>query len=400
MSQPEVSAIIPTYNRREWVQLAIDSVLAQRGVAVECIVVDDGSSDGTGDALRARYGDRIRYIYQENQGESAARNRGAAEARGEFLAFLDSDDLWLPGKLARQVDFLRRDPDCGAVYCQAYAIDERGREILRLPYGTHVRGSRISLHQILTSGLPLSGSTPMIRATAFQHIGGYDVHIRHGEDVDIAARLLLDDYAVGMIPRQLAKIRSHRGSQSLALQEDKFLASHRDHNRMYDSIEKRASTPALSGARQKEDMRLLVYAIQAGNLALAGQYLRLPHLPQPIPASLYDAQIEYFTPLLYRETPDPRRIVESIRAVFAFRDAHAPGSRSSRQDALVILRAAEWCARQSAAHAGFAWRQVLAELRRQPGLLFAPAFWKLIARLVFGRLYTRLYLFKSHLSDD
>jgi len=92
--------------------------------------------------------------------------------------------------------------------------------------------------------------------------------------------------------------------------------------------------------------------------------------------------------------------VESIRAVFAFRDAHMPGTRRGRQDALVILRAAEWCARQSASHAGFAWRQVIAALRRQPGLLSAPAFWKLIARLLFGRLYTRLYLFKSHLFDD
>lgn len=400
MNPPEVSAVIPTYNRREWVQLAIDSALAQRGVTLEVIVVDDGSSDGTCDALKARYGDRIRFIPQENQGESAARNRGAAEASGEFLAFLDSDDLWLPGKLARQLDFLRRNPDCGAVSCQAYAIDEQGREILRLPYGAHVRGSRISLHQILTSGLPLSGSTPMIRATAFQQIGGYDELIRHGEDVDIAVRLLLENFAVGMIPRPLAKIRSHRGSQSLALQEDKFLASHRDHNRMYDTIEKRVDSPALRGARQKEDMRLLVYAIQAGNPALAEQYLRLPHLPQPIPAGLYDAQIEYFTPLLYRETPDPRRIVERIQSVFAFRDAHTPVTRRGMKDALVTLRAAEWCARQSAAHAGFAWRQVLGELRRQPGLLFAPAFWKLIARLVFGRLYIRLVLLKSHLSDD
>ncbi len=68
MSQPLVSAIIPTYNRREWVQLAIDSALAQRGVTLEVTVVDDGSSDGTGDALRTRYNDRIRYIFQENQG--------------------------------------------------------------------------------------------------------------------------------------------------------------------------------------------------------------------------------------------------------------------------------------------------------------------------------------------
>lgn len=399
MSAPLVSAIIPTYNRREWVQLAIDSVLAQRGAAVECIVVDDGSTDGTGEALRARYSDRVRYVYQENQGESAARNRGAGEARGDFLAFLDSDDLWLPRKLEHQVAFLRRNPDCGAVYCQAYAIDERGREILRLPYGAHVRGGRVRLIQILRSGLPLSGSTPMIRVQAFRQIGGYDTRIRHGEDVDIAIRLLLDNTAVDMIARPLVKIRSHSQSQSLSMQAERFLASHRDHCRMFDTVQARTSDPpllhALEAARQKEDARLVVYAVHAGRPELAEEYRR-----DTIPPRLYDAQIEYFTPLLYRERPDPHRILEFIRAVFAYREAHAPGLSRKREDALVMLRAAEWCARQSAAHIGFAWRQVFAALRRQPGLLLTPAFWKLSALLVFGRLYTRLYLFKSHLSDD
>lgn len=100
---PRVSVIIPTYNRREYVQEAIDSALAQTFTDYEIIVIDDGSTDGTSEALQARYGNRIHYEWQENQGESVARNRGIELARGEYIAFLDSDDLWHPEKLAKQI---------------------------------------------------------------------------------------------------------------------------------------------------------------------------------------------------------------------------------------------------------------------------------------------------------
>jgi len=88
----EVSVIIPTYNRRELVQRALRSVLAQTRRVDEVIVVDDGSTDGTGEALAAAFGDRIVYLRQSNAGVSAARNRGLALARGRYLALLDSDD--------------------------------------------------------------------------------------------------------------------------------------------------------------------------------------------------------------------------------------------------------------------------------------------------------------------
>jgi hypothetical protein len=99
----KVSAIIPTFNRRDYVSRAIDSVLSQTAPVDEVIVVDDGSTDGTADAIQARYGDRVRLIRQENMGVSGARWRGTKEARGEWVAFLDSDDEWVP---RRQADFL------------------------------------------------------------------------------------------------------------------------------------------------------------------------------------------------------------------------------------------------------------------------------------------------------
>ena len=112
---PEVSVIIPTYNRRAMVCEAIDSVLAQTLTSFELIVVDDGSSDGTADDLARLVAERAETVRIErtaNRGPSAARNRGVAMARAPLVAFLDSDDLWLPEKLERHLQFMREKPGC------------------------------------------------------------------------------------------------------------------------------------------------------------------------------------------------------------------------------------------------------------------------------------------------
>ena len=98
---PKVSVIIPTYNGAQYIKQAVDSVLAQTYDDYEIIVVDDGSTDDTAELLRP-YGDRITYLYQENRKLPAARNTGIRTARGQYLAFLDSDNLFLPHKLAAQ----------------------------------------------------------------------------------------------------------------------------------------------------------------------------------------------------------------------------------------------------------------------------------------------------------
>lgn len=101
-SDPLVSVIIPTFNRAGWLSESIDSVLHQTHPSVELIVVDDGSTDHTPDVVQA-FGDRLTYLQQPNRGVSAARNVGVAASRGTWVAFLDSDDLWQPSKVAAQV---------------------------------------------------------------------------------------------------------------------------------------------------------------------------------------------------------------------------------------------------------------------------------------------------------
>ncbi|NLF03256.1 MAG: glycosyltransferase family 2 protein, partial [Anaerolineales bacterium] len=131
MNPPTVSVIIPTYNRLAYLQEAIDSVLAQTYTDYEIIVVDDGSTDGMGDALRALYrdhlGGRLRYRWQENAGRSAARNAGVTLSQGKYLAFLDDDDTYLPHKLARQVHLLEERSDVDLVAGGFEQVDASGK---------------------------------------------------------------------------------------------------------------------------------------------------------------------------------------------------------------------------------------------------------------------------------
>src|SRR5258708_1562135 len=124
--RPLISVVIPTFNRARHVQAALESVLAQTYREFEVIVVDDGSTDGTGEAVRQfisqqnHNGEQIRYFFQRNQGSSLARNKGIEQARGGWIAFLDSDDVWLPEKLELQMQAIQESKgDCGGCFTDA-----------------------------------------------------------------------------------------------------------------------------------------------------------------------------------------------------------------------------------------------------------------------------------------
>lgn len=119
---PKISVVIPTYNAAQYVGEAIESVLNQTFKDYEIVVVDDGSTDNTEELLQ-KYVDRIRYIKQKNGGEGAARNRGIREAHGEWVAFLDADDLWLPHKLKVQMEFVEQHPDVDFIYGDTSVFD-------------------------------------------------------------------------------------------------------------------------------------------------------------------------------------------------------------------------------------------------------------------------------------
>lgn len=128
-----VSIIMPTFNRKALIFNAIDSVVAQTYSNWELIIVDDGSVDGTAGAIAERYGNesRIKYLYQENQGQASARNNGIAASSGSYIAFLDSDNLWLPERLSEGVAILDESPDVGLCYANVIFIDAEGQELHR-----------------------------------------------------------------------------------------------------------------------------------------------------------------------------------------------------------------------------------------------------------------------------
>jgi glycosyltransferase involved in cell wall biosynthesis len=181
---PLVSVIIPTYNRGWIIQEAVESVLAQDYKYFELIVVDDGSTDHTVDLLRS-YGKAIRLIQQENQGVSAARNTGIAEASGAFIAFLDSDDLWLPDKLSCQIDFFNSHPE--AMLCQTEEIWMRNRVRVN-PKKRHKKPSGRIFEASLSLCL-VSPSAVMIKRSLFEDVGLFDETLPACEDYDFWLRV-------------------------------------------------------------------------------------------------------------------------------------------------------------------------------------------------------------------
>jgi len=214
---PKVSAVIPTYNRRALVHKAIDSVLAQTYRDFELIVVDDGSTDGTENDLKTRYGDLITYIRQENQGESAARNRGIAQARGEYIAFLDSDDLWSPDKLARQVPELDNNPGAAVVFCQAWQIDGNGKKLGQHPLCRNAAATDFTLERLLMfNRIPAGASTCLLRRSALERVGGFADDIHYGDEWDLWLRLAAETEML-FVAEPLAFYRRHRDTQSHSL---------------------------------------------------------------------------------------------------------------------------------------------------------------------------------------
>jgi glycosyltransferase involved in cell wall biosynthesis len=181
---PLVSVIIPAYNRAWCLRETVDSVLAQEFGDFELIVVDDGSADATADLL-AVYADRARVLRQTNLGVSAARNAGIAAARGKLIAFLDSDDIWLPGKLGRQVEFFDLHPE--ALICQTEELwVKNGRRVN--PGKRHRKRDGMIFEPSLELCL-VSPSAVMVRRELFERVGRFDESLPACEDYDLWLRV-------------------------------------------------------------------------------------------------------------------------------------------------------------------------------------------------------------------
>ena len=203
--QPKVSVIIPTYNSAKYLLPAIDSILNQTYTDYEIIVIDDGSTDNTYEIIKP-YLEQVRYIQQENQGVSAARNRGLNLARGELIAFLDADDLFLPHKLAEQVAVFDQQPDIGIVNSGFRIIKEDGEVVTDIERWKEIPDLTPEVWLLHKPVLP---SAMMFRREWFDKVGGFDRRFFSCEDVEITLRMVINGCQAVWLPQVTVCYRRH-----------------------------------------------------------------------------------------------------------------------------------------------------------------------------------------------
>jgi glycosyltransferase involved in cell wall biosynthesis len=201
---PLVSVVIPTYNRAHLIAQALESVYAQTFKDYEVILIDDGSTDGTEELIRKNYHGRLRYVKQENKGISGARNHGIALASGKYIAFLDSDDRWLPEKLERQAAYMETHPETGLL-CTKLARYEIGgdgkKEICPSGFPKH-------FSELLEGPNFIPTTTTMVRKTCFEKAGVFDPELPVAEDWDLWIRIA-KNFGMYCLEDVLAEHRDH-----------------------------------------------------------------------------------------------------------------------------------------------------------------------------------------------
>jgi glycosyltransferase involved in cell wall biosynthesis len=201
VTAPLISCIVPAFNGERYLGEALDSILSQTYRPLELLVVNDGSTDRTA-ALVTEYGDRVRSLFQPNAGQAAARNLGLSEARGEFVAFLDQDDLWHPEKLSRQM--ARFETRSEREFCVTHIRNFCSPDV------NTTMAARYRDHPRLTRALPgYLTQTLLARRTLFHAMGGFDAALRHSNDTEWFVRAAEHRAVMELLPDTLAYRRFH-----------------------------------------------------------------------------------------------------------------------------------------------------------------------------------------------
>jgi glycosyltransferase involved in cell wall biosynthesis len=211
-SKPKVSVLVPAYNAMEYLPETISSVLNQTYQDFEIIIVNDGSSDHIEVWAKQLSDARIHFFSQNNQGLASARNTGLAKAQGEYIAFIDADDLWLPTKLEKQVQILDNNPDIGLVYTWIALIDENGNHQGKLRKN-HLQGNvwiELTTHNIVECG-----SVALVKRECFDRVGLFDEDLPFScsEDWDMWLRVAAY-YSFGLVKEPLVYYRCHSNNLS------------------------------------------------------------------------------------------------------------------------------------------------------------------------------------------
>jgi len=291
-----VSVIIPTYNREKYIEETILSVLHQSFPVHELIIIDDGSTDNTRDVV-GRYKDRheVKYVYQQNQGISSARNHGVRLATGNILAFLDSDDIWLPSKLSLQMELFRTSPLLGMVHNRIGFIDSHGRTCKGPSEGWAPDVSGKCFFRMVDSCL-VHTSAAAIRREVFDSVGLFDENLRTSEDYEFFLRVT-HRYEVGFVDQVLSLYRVHeegvtRDKNRLDLDRIRSLALFEGKTPL-----ERAASRAIGTAKADVYCRLAARAMQAeGWSAVPYVYLMKAIVLNPLRVRPYELLLGSFVP--------------------------------------------------------------------------------------------------------
>ena len=209
MSSVRVSVIIPSFNHARYLRECVDSVLAQDHATLEIIVVDDGSSDGSLEILRS-YGSRIQLLQQQRGRQARARNLALGVARGELIAFLDSDDRYRPGRISAAVAAFAAQPQAALVWADHALIDEQGAPLGDVRWAARDADFR----RELISGNPICNATATVRRAVLDEIGGFDERVPRVCDGAAWYQIAARGHAFVHLPQVVLDYRQHAGNDS------------------------------------------------------------------------------------------------------------------------------------------------------------------------------------------
>lgn len=216
---PKISVIIPAYNSEKTIQKTIESILNQTFTDFELIIINDGSQDYTLDIVSRFHDPRIKVFSYENAGGNVSRNRGLKQALGEFVSFLDADDLWTPDKLRDQLQALQENTDAQVAYSWTDYINENGEIFLS---GTHITADGDVYEKLLVNNFLENGSNPLIRKEALLQLGGFDESLEAAQDWDMWLRLAAQ-YSFVAVPKvQILYRVSNNSLSSNLVRQEKF----------------------------------------------------------------------------------------------------------------------------------------------------------------------------------
>jgi glycosyltransferase involved in cell wall biosynthesis len=207
---PKVSIVVPSYNHARYIESTISSILNQDYKNLEIIVIDDGSTDSSVSILKT-FGEKIVLVLQQNQGQAATRNNAIKLATGEFIAFLDSDDLYMPCKISSQIKTFEMDNSLALVYTDFLIINEDGAIVREVKCPSPAQ--KTMAFDVL-SGNFICNASVMLRKKCFETEGYFDESVAPAADGDMWLRLLTRNFIFGHIAKPLVKYRVHQKNQS------------------------------------------------------------------------------------------------------------------------------------------------------------------------------------------